>query len=365
MEELEGFDMDVFNVVEDVEFTDNPIEEEEPQDIIENTEKENKISEDVNPEEVANEDGDDEEKDTDKSQSSQKNPYSSLATALAEDGVLPSFDPEKDKIESVEDLIEIFRKEIKSNEFKDLTEDQREYLENIRAGVQPEAFQQIKSVEHQLASITPEELRDNQELRKQIIIADYVEKGIAKEKAEKLAQRSIDIGEDEADALESHESLMTIQKSKLEQQKLDAQQKTLDAQKAHDQQLKTLQDTINRTAEIIPGVKLTDKVKSAVFDQATRPVAKTEDGRMVNAVVKARMEDPVAFETKLNYLFYVTKGFSDFSKIATAQKTRAVRELDDLVKGNSFIPSGKAATQNLDYSPDLDGFDPAQIQNII
>lgn len=361
--ELENFDMSAF-ALDPIELgiVDAPDPKEEQEDI----EIENKVnldnSEDSNPERVAVEDTD--VKDTNDSEGDSPNPYSSLALALAEEGVLPSFDNTKDKVQSVDDLIEIFKKEIKSNEYKDLTDEQREYLDAIRSGVPPEVYTQGKSALNELSSITQEEIADNEVLRNQLIIQDFVAKGVNQAKAEKLAQRSADIGEDENDALEALESLKEIQKYQFEQSQLKHKADIEKLKQDSDMQIKTLQKTINETKEIIPGMSLTDKVKQRVFEQATKPVAQLQNGQYINAVAKAKMEDPIAFETKLNYLFYVTNGFSDFSKITTSQKSKAVRELDDLVKGNTFIASGAAATKNLDFTPDLDGFDPKFINNI-
>lgn len=363
--ELENFDMSAFALdPTELGVVDAPEPEEDQEDIeIENKDKVDlDNNEDDDPERVVIEDKD--EEDTDNSKGDSPNPYSSLALALAEEGVLPSFDNSKDKVQSVDDLIEIFKKEIKSNEYKDLTDEQREYLDAIRSGVPPEVYTQGKSALNELSSITQEEIAENEVLRKQLIIQDFVAKGVNQAKAEKLAQRSMDIGEDENDALEALESLKEIQKSQFEQSQLEHKAKIEKAKQASEEQIKTLQKTINETKEIIPGMKLTDKVKERVFEQATKPVGQLQNGQYINAVAKAKMEDPIAFETKLNYLFYVTNGFSDFSKIATSQKSKAVKELDDLVKGNTFIPSGSAATKNLDYTPDLDGFDPKFINNI-
>jgi len=367
-DEFDNFDMSAFEPLvidepaEEVQEDEIEIDEQEtPEETPEKPAKE--ISEVEEPEEVAEED--DEQEDTKKSQSTSKNPYSSLASALADEGVLPSFDPEKDKIENVEDFISAFKKEIKNSEFADLTDEQKEYLQAIRSGVPNEVFNQHQAAKTQLSTITPEEIRENEALRKQLIANSYISQGINPEKAEKLAQRSFDIGEDETDALEALEILKTYQKSVFEQEKVAAEQKRQQQLEESNRQLKQLQDTINQQSEIIPGVKITDKVKQTIYDQATKVVGQDKMGKPLNAVTKARLEDPVNFETKLNYLFYVTKGFSDFSKIGTSQKSKAVRELDDFVKGNTFIPSGKAATKNLDYSPELDGFDPGMINNII
>ena len=83
-------------------------------------------------------------------------------------------------------------------------------------------------------------------------------------------------------------------------------------------------------------------------------------------IKRVQLLNPIEFEAKLNYLFYITKGFKDFSKIATSQKTKAVKELDDFVKGNTFVPKGSGIGNNFDYTPEplKGGFDASIIENI-
>jgi hypothetical protein len=71
--------------------------------------------------------------------------------------------------------------------------------------------------------------------------------------------------------------------------------------------------------------------------------------------MKARMENPVDFETKLNYLFYVTKGFTDFSKIQKSQKRKAVESLDKVLQGNQVKPENTNTPKpNNEWSKILD-----------
>jgi hypothetical protein len=324
------------------------------------------VTEEKIPESVGDEEDDDEDEDTGSSQTSQPTLYSSLAKVLAEEGVLTSFDPEKTKVETTEDLINVIRETIKQNELADLTEEQRLYLDAIRTGLPAQEVAQEQSFLQQLESITGDELEENQELRKQIIVSDLLNKGIPQEKALKLAQRSIDIGEDVADATEALNELKTFQKQQM-QVKLDAE-KARKAQEVEEakQQLLKFKDAVMNTKEIIPGLKINNKVAEKVFEQAVKPVHQLPNGQMVNAVVKAKIDDPIGFETKLNYMFYITKGFTDFSKIATTQKSKAVQELDDLVRGNTFAPRASQMGGNLDYLPEelVGAFDSSIIDNM-
>jgi len=322
------------------------------------------VAEETIPEEVGTEEDDDDEAPSEEEQS-QPSLYSSLAKVLQEEGVLPSLESGKE-IKSVEDLVDAFRNEIKSNEFADLTEEQKTYLQAIRTGVPADHFVQQQSLISNLKTIQDDEISSNEELRKNIIYQDFLLKGYSPEKAEKFTQRSIDIGEDVDDAKEALQSLIQIQEGELQKQMQLAEQAK--AQKAEEdkKQLLSFKKYLEDAKEFIPGVKMTQKVAEKVFEQATKPIAKAPNGIPLNAVQKARMENPLEFEAKLNYLFYLTKGFSDFTKIAVSQKTNAVKELDDFVRGNSFVPKGSGIGNNFDYTPEelKGGFDASIINNI-
>jgi len=311
-------------------------------------------------------DEDDEDTDDNAGASTQPNAYSSFAKYLAEEGVLASFDLEKDKIENAEDLKKFISEQIKQSEYADLTEEQKQYLNAVRSGVNAQEFAQKQSVIQQLKSVTPELLEENQELRKNLIAADFEGKGLTREKALKLAQRSIDIGEDIEDAKEALQGLTLAEEAKMQQ---EIERKQIEAQenlKKQNEDLEKFKKFVYDSKEIIPGVKINSKIAEAVIKQALEPVHKLPNGAQVNAVYKARNEDPIGFEAKLNYLFYVTKGFSDFSKIATSQKSKATKELDDFVKGNTFSAKASDMGGNMDFTPSplAGAFDESMINNM-
>tara|TARA_R110000822_G_scaffold82509_3_gene195151 strand:- start:513 stop:1640 length:1128 start_codon:yes stop_codon:yes gene_type:complete len=311
-------------------------------------------------------DEDDEGTDDNASASTQPNAYSSFAKYLAEEGVLASFDLENDKIETAEDLKKFISEQIKQSEYSDLTEEQKQYLNAVRSGVDSQDYAQKQSVINQLKSVTPELLEENQELRRNLIAADFEGKGLTREKAQKLAQRSIDIGEDIEDAKEALQGLTLAEEAKM-QQEIETKQTQAKANlEKQNEDLEKFKKFVYDSKEIIPGVKINNKIAEAVIKQALEPVEKLPNGTQVNAVYKARNEDPIGFEAKLNYLFYVTKGFSDFSKIATSQKSRATKELDDFVKGNTFSAKASDMGGNLDFTPSTlaGAFDESMINNM-
>jgi hypothetical protein len=377
---FDGLDMDAFIPVESPEGAspEEDLEDDEDLGFVpaskvkdndsgEDPEKDKTPAEDESPEGVGNgeEEGDGEDDSDEEPQDSQPSLYSSLAKVLQEEGVLPSFDSKK-KIETVEDLVEAFREEIKANELSDLTDEQKQYLQAIRSGVPAEQFAPQQSAVQNLKSISDEEISSNEDLRKQLIYQDFILKGYSAEKAEKYTQRSIDIGEDESDAKDALSSIIELQEKQLQVQLQQAEEQKRIRVEKDKEQLNTFKKYLSDTKEFIPGVKMTPKIAEKVFEQAVKPIEQGPNGVPLNAVQQARVQNPIEFEAKLNYLFYITKGFEDFSKIATSQKSKAVKELDDLVKGNTFAPKASAMGGDFDYTPpQLKGdFDDSIINNI-
>jgi len=279
---------------------------------------------------------------------SSQNVYSSLASALATDGILSS---SKD-IKSSEDLFNAIKAEIQTNELSDLNDTQKQYLEALRVGVPIEEFKQVKSFEQQLEGITEDSLSDNEELRKSIITQDYMNQGIDETKAAKLAQRSIDLNEDLADAKEALLGVKQFTKDSLNK-RIEAQKEVQkNIAKGQEDELKNIKKTVDDLKEIIPGMQINEKVKNEIYSQMTKTVAQSKDGKPLNAVMKAREEDPVNFTIKMHYLFHLTNGFKNFDKVVKSSKSKAVQDLDDLLKGNTFIPSGSQAQKNMNYDID-------------
>jgi hypothetical protein len=333
-----------------VDPTDDPIQDKDQDEDSDKDKSSDPVDLKDQEEDVADKDKPDEESSLKGDASSQKL-YSSLASALADEGIISSLE-DPTKIKTVDDLFGVIKEEIKKNEYSDLTEDQKQYLEAIRTGIPVEEFKQVKSFEQQLEQITDEALKESEDLRKAIIIQDYMNQGIDQVKATKLAQRSIDLNEDLADSLEALASVKTFTKKAFDQRIQDQKQAQLNAVKKEQDELKKIKTTVDDLKEIIPGIKINEKVKNDIFNQMTKTVGQSKDGKPLNALTKARMEDPINFTIKMHYLFNLTNGFKNFDKVVKTSKSQAVKELDDFIKGNTFIPSGAQSQQNMDFDID-------------
>ena len=332
----ENYDMSVFSAV-----VEEPEEVEEAEGgTTQNIENTNPISDLAEGETVANED-----KSADEGEGSSSSPgiYSSFANVLTEQGILSSPDPDT-KIETADDLIEALSKEIETREYSDLNETQRKYLEGLRNGIPEHKVQEHIEITNELSSITAEmlEAEDNQELRKALIIEDFKRKGFTDQKAANLAQRSIDIGVDLEDAKESLGNLLKDEEQRFQAQIQAEQQRKVQEEQRFKKSLEDLKKEIEATTEVIPGFKINKVNKDKLYELITKPAAKLDNGTPISAIQKARMENPVSFEIKLNYLFQLTDGFKDFSKITAKVKSKAVSELDQVLKGQQFASPGNS-----------------------
>lgn len=276
-----------------------------------------------------------------------------FASALADEGVLTL---DKDtEIKSFDDIAKLVEKTIRENELSGLNETQKEYLKALENGFTVEEFKQQKTTQVNLDSIKEETVKESEDLQRQLITDDFLAKGYSQEKAEKLAKRSFDLGENEADALDALESK---RKLAAEAVKLAEQKKADDAkqqQKTYEETVKKVKEIVfNEESEVIPGIKFNKKVADEVYDSIMKPAEVLEDGTQLSRAASVRMKDPYGFETKLNTLLVLTKDFTDFSVFETNGKSDKAKEFVDKLKTQS---SSKGAGGFPNLGDNLDDLD--------
>lgn len=299
---------------------------EEPGDLIDTTLFENENNND-------NDEIDDNSQDDDSSadDNSSSPLMQQFASTLLAEGVITL--DEEEEIKSAKDLVEAVRKTVSSSEYSDLTESQKTYLESLRNGIPEEeikaTFNNLKALE----GITPEMIKVNEKLQQTLITQDFISKGMSEEKALKLAERSITLGESSDDALEAYESLKKNESERLqlENNKIKAD-KDAENKKALER-LERMKSTILESKDLVPGVKYNSTTREKIFENISKVVDYDSKGNGINAITKARLADPEKFEIMEAALFTITKGFTDFTKFKTDVKSNAIDELDKTLAG--------------------------------
>lgn len=282
------------------------------------------------------------------SEESSSSPLTSLTSALREDGVLSSLsDDEMKDIKSGEDLIKVIRKQIESNEYSDLTDDQQEYLKAIRTGVPEASYREAKKTVDQLNKLNPEDLEreDSEEFRKQVLVQDFVSKGFDEEEANKYASRSIELGEDVEDSKKALGRIQATEGKRLKQLSLDAEKQQKDNVDNYNTRVNELKVKVNGTNEILPNVKINEDTQGKIFDLMTKTAGYDRNNNPVNAVVKNMMEDQ-EYLVKLNYLHVLTDGFKDFKSLTSTVGSSAVHNLDKALQAqDARIKSGSSGKE--------------------
>lgn len=270
--------------------------------------------------------------------------YYSIANALVEDGVLPDLDEEFVKgIKSPEDLAEAIDKQVNAR----LDETQKRISAALNAELEPDEIRQYENVLGNLEKITEDSIKDESEkgenLRKQLIFQDLINRGFSKERAAREVKKSFDSGsdiEDAKDALESNKSYFKQQYDDLikeGQEEAEAEKKRV-KKEAQDLKKQMLEDK-----EIFEGITMDKATRQKAYDNIAKPVYKTEDGEYLTAIQKYETENPVEFRKKLGVIFTLTNGFKNLDMLVKGKVKKEVknslRELEHTLR-NTNRPNG-------------------------
>ena len=266
---------------------------------------------------------------------------------LKDDGVIDI--EEGSTIESTKDLIDIVRDTISKKELEDLNEDQALYVKSLRNGIPEEEIKTNFNNTKALSNISEEAITKDESLRKILITQDYIAKGLSEAKAAKLAERSVEVGEDLEDSKEALASLKVIESNRLvdANKKIESDKKAAD--KTNEERLSTLKDNILKKDDWVKGIKVNSTTKQKIFDNMTKVVDYTKDGKGINAINKARLADPDQFEQMESFIYTITNGFTDFSKFTKSATTSALNKLDKALEstntGGGTSPGIKSTSQ--------------------
>lgn len=272
--------------------------------------------------------------------------FTSLASALKEAGAFSFL--EEEELEEVKDtasLLEAITKQAKKAELADLNEEQKEYLEALKAGVPTEVYSQRKALAEQYKTITEDSLTKNPSIQKELIKRSFLIKGFDIDKAEKWAAKAMVSDTALDDALEAKEALVAYEEGKLAKEVEDNKAKAVKLEQDNANKLAELKSKINQTSEIIPGFSITTTIKDKIFNSMTTPVnSKSKDPQ--NEVMEKYASD-MEYKLKVHAFHTLTKGFTDFSKVVKTAKSKAVEELEDKLKsGQNGISFSNSNSNN-------------------
>ena len=284
----------------------------------------------IQPESVGSEKTAKEQGDTtiDDGGTSPENFYSSIASAMAVDGIFPNLDEETIKqADSAEALSDLIEAEVNAR----LDEKQQRISKALENGVEPDDIRKYEGVLQQISTFTDQQIAEESEkgeqLRRNLIYQDYLNKGISPQKAQKMTERSIDAGtdiEDAKEALQSNKEYFQTQYNKL----LKEAQERADAYKADQKkQADKLKESILKDKTLLGDMEISNDLRKKVFESISKPVYKDPDtGEYLTSIQKYEMEHRAEFLKYVGLFYTLTNGFKDFDSLSRGKVKKEVRK---------------------------------------
>ena len=288
--------------------------------------------EDIDPEGVGDE-GQESEEEIIPEDGKSPNFYASIASSLKGDGILTLDDSDFENIENANDLAALFKKQID----KLLDDNQKRINEALSNDVPVDTVKQFENVLTYIKSISEEDLQaetpEAEQLRGNIIVQDYMNKGFSQERANKEVKKSFEAGTDIEDALESLKEVKDFYTSKYNEVINSAKEEKANKLKGEREQSKQIEKKFLEVEEPIKGIKLTENERKKILNLYTKFIGKDASNKPLNAIQQYANDNPVDYQYNINLLYYLTDGFKDLGKVIQKEvKTKTKSALSNLEK---------------------------------
>ena len=266
--------------------------------------------------------------DNDADGTSPNNFYSSIANACAVDGIFPNLDDETIKkavdAESFSNLIEA---EINAR----FDEKQKRISQALENGVEPNDIKKYESTLKYINAITDaaiaEESEKGEQLRYNLIYQDFINKGMAPDKARKFTDRTVDAGTDVEDAKEALLSNKEFFSNAYNKMLQDAQQKADEDRAEREKSAKELEKSLMKDKQLFGDMEISNDIRRKAFDSVSKPVYKDpETGNYMTAIQKYESEHRADFLKYTGLIFAMTNGFNDFDSFAKGKVKKEVKK---------------------------------------
>lgn len=280
------------------------------------------------PESVGSEEDNKEKEGTSSKEETSPNFYSSIAKAFAEDGVFQDLNDEAlSKVTDAETFRDLIEQKIQSQ----LDERQKRIDNALNAGIEPTQVQRFENNMKILNGITDEAISEEGEkgenLRKNIIYEDYIQRGFSKERAIKAVERSIAAGTDIEDAKEALQSCKDQVSKAYNNAVKEAEAEKANEEKELKEQAEALKKSILSDKKPFGDLELDKNTRQRVFDAISKPVfTDSNTGERLTAIQKFEADNHNDFMKYVGLTYVLTDGF---------------KSLDGLVKGKVKKEIGK------------------------
>ena len=260
--------------------------------------------------------------------SPETNFYSSIASALKEEGIFPDLDDEEaDNVKGPEDFRDLIEKQIHAG----LEEAQQRIYDALNAGVEPSVIKQYEQTLSYLNSITEEQLgiedEQGERLRKQLLQQDFINRGYSQERAISMTEKLFASGEDIEEAKQALQGNKDFFNNKYREILDEAKKKEEEDKKAARKQAEQLKKDILSGDKIFGEIEIDKSTRQKVYDNISKPVYKNpETGEYLTAIQKYKLENENDFIKNVGLLFTLTDGFTNLEKLVSPQAKKQVKK---------------------------------------
>lgn len=296
--------------------------------------------------------------DTEKNKNTGNSPLSSLANALFKDGVLTNLKEEEIKtIKTADDFAAVFEKEIQSR----LDEKNKRIDEALNLGVEPSEIKKNENLIQYLNGISEDTITEETEqatqLRMNLIVQDFMNKGFTQERAIKEANKSVTAGSDIDDALEALESNKTHFNKQYSDLINTAKKEQEEYKQTIIQRDTDVKENILKNEKLFADMNVTPVIRKLAVENIQKPVFTDKEGNKFSAIQKYEKENPVDFLSKVALFYTITDGFTNIDKITSNTKgkikSKALNELaGSLADINYGLDNSLSLTNNLGSNDD-------------
>lgn len=278
--------------------------------------------------------------------SPKNNFYSSIAKALKEEGVFPDLEDEfVSKITKPEDFVEVIEKQIQSK----FDERVKRVDEALQVGVEPDDIKKYENTLEYFNSIKEdiltEESDKGEQIRKQLIYQDYLNRGYTEERAKREVTKSISGGtdiEDAKEALSSNKDYFKSQYDSLIEEAKAEERKYQEQLKAQANQLKK---SILEDDKLFGELQLDKSTRQKVYDNISKPSFRDNNtGELYTPIQQYEREHKTDFLKNIGVIFTLTDGFKNLDGLVKNKVKKEVkkglRELEHTLNNTSRTTDG-------------------------
>ena len=284
-----------------------------------------------------------------------KNFYSSITDALVVDGIFPDLDKETiQNVKTPEDFQKIIEEQINAR----FDEKQKRINDALNNKVEPSVIQQYESTLDYLDKINDESLsaenEEGENLRRQIIYNDYLNRGFSKTRAEKMVNDAINNGTDVDDAKDALQGIKDFYNNKYKETLDSAKENEKKLAEERTKQSENLKKSIMEDKNLYGDVDVDKATRTKIYDFITKPEYKDSNGNYMTALQKYQSENTIEAMKNFAICYTLTNGFKDWSKLGSKQAKKEVKKglanLEKVINSTSRNNDGSLGFVSFDES---------------